>query len=75
MIKLTEIRDGTTIAMTLEGNNVAILDLEELFTNFVNAIGIRGFIVEINPEFLDGGSGGMDVGFAPDFEPPQEPLH
>lgn len=72
MIKITEIRDAKTISMTLDDQNVTILDLEEFFTNFVNAIGIRGFVVEINPEFLDSGSGGMDVSFAPDFEPPEE---
>ena len=70
MIKITEVRDAKTISMTIDDHNVTILDLEEFFTNFVNAIGIRGFIVEINPEFLD--TGGIDVQFDP--EQPEENL-
>lgn len=52
MIKLIDESNGKRVEISMEVNNaeMILLDLEELFTAFVNAIGLRGFVVEINPE-------------------------
>lgn len=68
MIKLIDDFDGKHVEVSLDTTNgdLIIPDLEELFTAFINAIGIRGFIVEINPEFIndeDGGSGSNVINF------------
>lgn len=57
MITLTDEHNGKRISIEMDVDTADMIlpDLEELFTSFVNAIGIRGFIVEINPENIDDG--------------------